>query len=404
MPVIDAKLLLTFHQTGETSEWNLLLLWSMFFVAANCMYDNGGETDKVVLLQSALLMGLWHSQRHSHAQPWYWTGIAISICQILGLHRDPDSVKFNASFPAYRRHLWRRLFWSCFFRDRWLSLTLGRPLRMNLNDCDTPMPSVADVISDLDELPPSIIQGHIPDDLSQLAEYWIVLIRFSKLLGDVLTLGYQPFSPAATLQQVESLEADIQQLQVPDKCANEQNKFALFYLYHLQLHYHTLLITFYNPYMTKVPEDLPLANRQAWRASIRNKIDAVALRANAIIDNIVRDRLVGFAAPMTLNKLELCMMVMEELEETYASASIYRGVFLEVIRQLYPNYSTNTLACEPNMRDPFFSRANAADESTPMPTANDDVLDAFLDEASAMNFWGSFGDIQLGSLVPDYRD
>ncbi|KAG8411858.1 hypothetical protein J3458_015154 [Metarhizium acridum] len=35
MPVIDAKLLLTFHQTGETSEWNLLLLWSIFFVAAN---------------------------------------------------------------------------------------------------------------------------------------------------------------------------------------------------------------------------------------------------------------------------------------------------------------------------------------------------------------------------------
>ncbi|KAG8411859.1 hypothetical protein J3458_015155 [Metarhizium acridum] len=299
-----------------------------------------------------------------------------------------------------------------------------------MNDCDTPMPSVADVISDLDELPPSIIQGHIPDDLSQLAEYWIVLIRLSKLLGDVLALGYQPFGPAATLQQVESLEADIQQLQVPDKCANEQNKFSLFYLYHLQLHYHTLLITFYNPYMTKVPEDLPLANRQAWRANIRNKVDAVALRANAIIDNIVRDRLVGFAAPMTppllvsvmhihflnckstdaltrrlsLNKLELCMMVMEELEETYASASIYGGVFLEAIRQLYPNYSTNTLACEPIMRDPFFSRANAADESTIMPTANDEILDAFLDEASAMNFWGSFGDIQLGSLVPDYRD
>lgn len=35
MPIVDATVLLKFHQTGKASEWNLLLLWSMFFVAAN---------------------------------------------------------------------------------------------------------------------------------------------------------------------------------------------------------------------------------------------------------------------------------------------------------------------------------------------------------------------------------
>lgn len=35
MPVVDASVLLKLHQTGKASEWNLLLLWSMFFVAAN---------------------------------------------------------------------------------------------------------------------------------------------------------------------------------------------------------------------------------------------------------------------------------------------------------------------------------------------------------------------------------
>lgn len=43
MPVIDASVLLKLHQTGKASEWNLLLLWSMFFVAANvspCNADN----------------------------------------------------------------------------------------------------------------------------------------------------------------------------------------------------------------------------------------------------------------------------------------------------------------------------------------------------------------------------
>lgn len=40
MPVVDASVLLKLHQTGKASEWNLLLLWSMFFVAANVSICN----------------------------------------------------------------------------------------------------------------------------------------------------------------------------------------------------------------------------------------------------------------------------------------------------------------------------------------------------------------------------
>lgn len=201
------------------------------------MYDNGGETDKVVLLQSALLMGFWHSKWDGHSQPWYWTGVAISLAQILGLHRDPDSVKFNTSFPNHRRRLWRRLWWCCFFRDRSLSLTLGRPMRINLNDCNMPMASAVDVVSDLSQIPPSVAKGYIPDNLPQLAEYWVLLIQLNKLLGDVLTLCYQPFGPSPTLQQIQSLEADILQFHIPERHGNEQNRLTSFYLYHLQLNY-----------------------------------------------------------------------------------------------------------------------------------------------------------------------
>lgn len=38
MPIVDATVLLKFHETGKASEWNLLLLWSMFFVAVNVSY------------------------------------------------------------------------------------------------------------------------------------------------------------------------------------------------------------------------------------------------------------------------------------------------------------------------------------------------------------------------------
>lgn len=201
------------------------------------MYDNGGETDKVVLIQSALLMGFWHSKEDGHAQPWYWIGVAISLCQMLGLHRDPDSAKVNSAFPTRRRPIWRRLWWSCFFRDRWLSLTLGRPLRINLDDCDLPMPSAADLLGDAAELPASITSAYIPNDLPELADYWIVLIKISKLLGEILALSYKPSGSSPTLQQFDSLQTELLQFRIPSRPGHEQSRLAIFYIYHLQLHY-----------------------------------------------------------------------------------------------------------------------------------------------------------------------
>ena len=201
------------------------------------MFNNSGETDRIVQLQSALLMGFWHSEKDARTQPWYWIGVAISICQMLGLHRDPDSVKYNSSFTDRQRHLWRRLWWSCVFRDRWLSLTFGRPLRINSSDCDTPMPSASDVLNDLNEMQDSTTNQLIPPDLPQLAEYWVILMRLSKLLGDVLTLNYRACGPAPVLQQVEALESEIHQCKIPDGPEAGQSQLATFYLYHLQLHY-----------------------------------------------------------------------------------------------------------------------------------------------------------------------
>jgi hypothetical protein len=53
MPVIDASVLVKLHQTGKASEWNLLLLWSMFFVAANVSIRN---PDNVYLQTFSLTM------------------------------------------------------------------------------------------------------------------------------------------------------------------------------------------------------------------------------------------------------------------------------------------------------------------------------------------------------------
>lgn len=115
-----------------------------------------------------------------------------------------------------------------------------------------------------------------------------------------------------------------------------------------------------------------------------------------------------------LNKLEMCMLVMEELQKTYTVASIYRAVFTKAIQLIFPGYSAPVA--------PFSSTANAVAtdhtpagvsdvigaENSPMETnvlefnqtheggfgvGEGDLMDALMDEASIFNFWENWNQI-----------
>lgn len=207
------------------------------FIFEQCMYENGNERNKIVLLQASLLMGFWHSEIDEHAQPWYWTGTAISHCQILGLHRDPGTSTYNPHITNRQRSFRRRLWWSCFFRDRWLGLTLGRPLRINLDDSDVPMPLAGDMLFDIEGLGELALADHLPSDMHRLSEYWVILIEISRQLGDVLVMSYQAARPRRSLSDVEALERQLLQSRLPDPYEGGLTRFSKFYSNHVHLHY-----------------------------------------------------------------------------------------------------------------------------------------------------------------------
>lgn len=190
-----------------------------------------------MLLQSSLLLGFWHSDIEEHTQPWYWTGIAISLGQILGLHRDPGMSNYNSSVSDRQRTLWRRLWWCCFFRDRWLGLTLGRPLRINLEDCDIPMPSVGDMLFDIG-LPRGInSSSYFPGDMQKSAGYWIILIELSCQLGNIMAMNYRAARTKASLHEIELLEQQLLKSRLPDQFEVGLIPSTRFYSNHVHLHY-----------------------------------------------------------------------------------------------------------------------------------------------------------------------
>src|ERR1700749_325686 len=77
-------------------------------------------------------MGYWLGNSHDKMDSWHWIGVAVSLSQSLGLHRDPGCSKI----PPCQRALWRRIWWCCFYRDRCIALGMGRAFRINPDDCD----------------------------------------------------------------------------------------------------------------------------------------------------------------------------------------------------------------------------------------------------------------------------
>jgi hypothetical protein len=90
-----------------------------------------------------------------------------------------------------------------------------------------------------------------------------------------------------------------------------------------------------------------------------------------------------------LNKLDLCMMVMSELEDKYTSASIFRGVFLEAMRQLYPECSEPTALPAPETTDSKPATQNVAPPQLDytLSPMSDDIVSALMEGISAPNFW-----------------
>lgn len=80
-------------------------------------------------------MTYWYETPDDQKDTWHWMGVAISLAHTIGLHRKPGA---NAMTTG-KRKLWKRIWWSCFMRDRLIALGMRRPTRIKDEDFDVPM-------------------------------------------------------------------------------------------------------------------------------------------------------------------------------------------------------------------------------------------------------------------------
>lgn len=116
---------------------------------------------------------------------------------------------------------------------------MGRPMRINIDDCDTPMPSIDDFVGELTGIPASVKDQYLPADVILLARYWVSLLKLSEALGGVLATHYRPPSKGKPLpSDIEANEKEI--LQCAQGCRHEgefPSQVVELHLYQLQLYY-----------------------------------------------------------------------------------------------------------------------------------------------------------------------
>ncbi|KAJ5280923.1 hypothetical protein N7478_006295 [Penicillium angulare] len=131
---------------------------------------------------------------------WNILGFAIRMGQSIGLHVE------SAPNSAERAH-WRRTWYAMYVLDRLLALQLGRPMAIHEFDFQVELPGASDqtpfVPSGGPEVPGPVAQDHMMD-------YFIEVIRFSHIVGQVIRLLYRPsqidLSPDKILHSASNLD------------------------------------------------------------------------------------------------------------------------------------------------------------------------------------------------------
>ncbi|KAF5246482.1 hypothetical protein FANTH_6854 [Fusarium anthophilum] len=386
-PVLDPQEFFNAYSKGQLS---LLLLWSIFMCAATfvedslflmnlfqspltfkrnafqrakTLYDADYEKNKVTLIQSVFLMGHFYADAEDRLGPWHWNGISISLSHTIGLHMLTSPSRNGI------RPLWRRIWWCIYYREVWLSMGQGRPMRISLDHCSTPMPGFAR---------PS--KAIIEKDESEIRAHWI---------------------------HDEN---------------NDQNAVLASHTYQYRLHTQAAIIALYRPFLNETPDGVPDDEQDSWKALAKSKLRTAAAHATHAINCMMAEDLIKFAQtiavltispPIQVHLLEmassksssgklakhnlaLCLLALDEMRKYYVSADA-----------AYKLFDRARIMVEKSLRNnEIFSQGSAPAADCPREPRGVETSE-WLDESASMGYdvtsVGLFSALWMpfANLIPD---
>ncbi|KKK19960.1 hypothetical protein ARAM_005258 [Aspergillus rambellii] len=164
-----------------------------FYTRLRLLYSLDCEDDRIVIVQTLLLMTYWSDHMNSPQRDiWDWIGICSTHAHSIGLNRDPSFSDMDKRTKQVRARLW----WCLFSRDRLIAMGLRRPTQVNEGTSNLPMLRLEDF--DFDPFHPAVIEQfrcrQLEDSTHQkrLATMFIEKTKLCQCIGRVLFAQYTP--------------------------------------------------------------------------------------------------------------------------------------------------------------------------------------------------------------------
>lgn len=149
----------------------------VYYFRAKSLFDFSYEKDKIVLLQSAILLSFWGGQPHDYWNTYSWISVAVNVAESLGIHKRSPSIEISAEDKL----LWKRI-WSCLVtRDSFCAALLGKPLRINLLQCDAEFITLKDLESNSDPFFGRENEGNTIIDRTRVIEHGMYVMAMTRL-------------------------------------------------------------------------------------------------------------------------------------------------------------------------------------------------------------------------------
>lgn len=170
----------------------------LFYRKAKALFDTGYESNKIVILQSIMLLSMWGGSPNNYWNFYSWISTAVTIAESIGMHRSIA----GASMESKDRSLLKRIWWVLVVRDAFCSSLVGRPLRINMDQGNAEMLTLDDFEQDVRSL--EMAQHHLA---YTFAHYQIQASRLSLILHQIVMTRFIPGPKKFTTAYLqESLE------------------------------------------------------------------------------------------------------------------------------------------------------------------------------------------------------
>lgn len=150
------------------------------------------ETRSVENIEAMTLLVIYHLRSASSQGIWYMIGLAMRIAIDLGLHRKAN----EASLDPFTAQIRRRLFWTVYYLERVISMSLGRPFSIADRHIDLPLPlDVDDTVHD-----PALLTAPPAPDRVTTMTFSVYLFLLRRIDSRIQHKIYRADKPLHTLR------------------------------------------------------------------------------------------------------------------------------------------------------------------------------------------------------------